>query len=74
METETETNMTTRFIAALSFYALAIAAFYIATLIAPAMTWPSNDVERVAASLLIAGFAMKLLGSVFLLSTVNRKA
>ena len=49
-------------------YAIAFAFIYSAIAIAPNMQWPSTDLERIAASLLLAGFAAKLGGAIAILS------
>lgn len=49
-------------------YAIAFAFIYSAIAIAPDMQWPSTDLERIAASLLLAGFAAKLGGAIAILS------
>ena len=49
-------------------YAIAFACFYLATSIAPDMQWPSNDVESMAAGLLVIGGFAKLGGLASILS------
>ena len=48
-------------------YAIAFACFYLATSIAPDMQWPSNDVESMAAGLLVIGCIAKLGGAASIL-------
>lgn len=48
-------------------YAIAFACFYLATSIAPNMQWPSNDIESIAAGLLVIGCIAKLGGAIAIL-------
>lgn len=54
--------------AIIALYALAIAALYVATSIAPDMKWPANATEMQAAQLMILGMIAKFGGHALLLS------
>lgn len=57
----------------LGLYAIAFAAFYAATSIAPDMTWPRTNAEFMAAQLLAIGALAKCGGLVALLSAANAR-